>query len=113
MIPLTNKDIKSYEKQKVCQIYKKEIRDYDKYDDHFIIKKLTEEFKGDFESAGENTQKYITFPVPLKQEDDGKITYKLKFIDSCRSMLTPLSNLVDNVSGVYDKECKKCMEKKN
>ena len=23
-----------------------------------------------------------------------------------------LSNLVDNLSGIYDKECKKCMERK-
>ena len=27
-------------------------------------------------------------------------------------MSTSLSNLVDNVSGVYDKECKKCMKRK-
>ena len=27
-------------------------------------------------------------------------------------MPTSLSNLVDNLSGVYDKECKKCMKKK-
>ena len=26
-------------------------------------------------------------------------------------MSTSLSNLVDNLSGVYDKECKKCMER--
>ena len=50
--------------------------------------------------------------MPLKKEDDGKITYKLKFIDSYRFMQTSLSNLVDNLSGVYDKECKKCMERK-
>ena len=30
MMPLTNKDIKSYEKQKLCHIYKKEFRDDDK-----------------------------------------------------------------------------------
>ena len=34
------------------------------------------------------------------------------FIDSYRFMSTSLSNLVDNLSGVYDKECKKCMERK-
>ena len=51
-----------------------------------MIKKLAEEFKGDFECLGENTEKYITFPVPLEKEDDGKITYKLKFIDSYRFM---------------------------
>ena len=62
---------------------------------------------------GENTKKYITFSVPLKKEN-GKITitYKLKFIDSYRFMSTSLSNLVDNLSGIHDKECKKCMERK-
>ena len=59
-------------------------------------------------------EKYITFSVPLKKENDNrkKITQKLKFIDSYRFMPTSLSSLVDNLSGVYDKECKKCMERK-
>ena len=52
--------------------------------------------------------------MPLKKENDNgkKSTYKLKFIDSYRFMSTSLSNLVDNLSGVYDKECKKCIERK-
>ena len=84
------------------------------YDYHFIIKLLAEEFEGEFECLGENTEKCITFSVPLKKEDDiGKIiTYKLKFIDSYRFMSTSLSNLVDNLSGIYDKECKKWIERK-
>ena len=91
MIPLTNKEIKTYEKQKVCHICKKEFRNDDKnkknvrdhchytgkfigpahsicnlrykipkkilivfhngstYDYHFVIKKLVEEFEGEFE----------------------------------------------------------------
>ena len=158
--PLTNKEIKSYEKQKVCYICEKKfwddknkkseynlyhkVRDHCHYagkfrgaahnicnlrcivpknilivfhhgstfDYHFVIKKLAEEFKGEFECLGENTEKYITFSVPLKKENDKKITYKLKFIDSYRFISTSLSNLVDNLSGVYDKECKKCMERK-
>ena len=59
-------------------------------------------------------RKYITFPVPLKKENDNGeiITYKLKFIDSYRFMQTSLSHLVDNLSEVYDKECKKCKERK-
>ena len=63
---------------------------------------------------GENIEKYITFLAPLKKENDNgkKITNKLKFIDSYRFKSTSLSNPVDNLSGVYDKECKKCMEKK-
>ena len=54
------------------------------YDDHFIIKQLAKEFKCQFECLGENTEKYITFSVPIKKEyDNGKtITYKIKFIDS-------------------------------
>ena len=39
-------------------------------------------------------------------------TYKLKFIDSYRFMSTSLLNLVNNLSGVYDKECKRYMERK-
>ena len=38
------------------------------YDYHFIIKKLAEEFEGEFECLGENTKKYITFSVPIKKE---------------------------------------------
>ena len=39
-------------------------------------------------------------------------TYKLKFIDSYKFMSTPLLNLVNNLSGVYDKECNRYMERK-
>ena len=85
------------------------------YDYHFIIKKLAEEFKGQFECLGENTEKYITFSVPIKKEhDNGKtITYKIKFIDSCRFMQSKLSDLVDNLSEINNKDCKTCMERKN
>ena len=38
------------------------------YDYHFIIKELAEEFEGQFECLGENTEKHITFPVPIKKE---------------------------------------------
>ena len=37
------------------------------YDYHFIIKKLVKEFEGNFEWLGENTEKYITFSVPIKK----------------------------------------------
>ena len=66
-------------------------------------------------NAWENIQKNILFSQVLlkKENDNGKtITYKLKFIDSYRFISTSLSNLVDSLSGVYDKECKKCMERK-
>ena len=119
MIPLTNKEIKPYEKQNVCHICKekfcnnknkKKVRDHchytgklrgaahseynlrykvpkeipvvfhngSTYDYHFIIQKLAEEFEIEFECLGENAEKYITFLVSLKKENDNgkKITYK-------------------------------------
>ena len=38
-----------------------------------MIKELAEEFEGEFECLGENTEKYITFPVPIKKEFTKKI----------------------------------------
>ena len=62
---------------------------------------------------GENTEKYLTFSVPINKElDNGKaITHKLKFIDSFRFMSTLLSKLVDNLSKIYKKEYKGCGER--
>ena len=90
-------------------------------DYHFIIKQLVEELKRHFQCSGENTEKYITFSVPIKKEEDddngkneeddnGKkeeeddnnskkketIMYKLKFIDSSRFMQSKLSDVIDN-----------------
>ena len=75
------------------------------YDYHFIIKQLAREFKYYLECLGENTEKYITFSVPIKKEhENGKTTtYKLKFIDSYRFMQDSLSNLVDDSSGIDNK----------
>ena len=42
------------------------------YDYHFIIKQLAKEFKGQFKCLGENTEKYITFSVPIKKDDNSK-----------------------------------------
>ena len=54
------------------------------FDYHFIIKELAENFEGQFECLGENTEKYITFSVPIKKElDNGKTNaYQIKFIGS-------------------------------
>ena len=116
MIPLADEENKSYEKQKVYYIYKKEFNtddnDYDDDDnkkyhkvrDHFhytgkfkgaahnicnlrykipneitvvfdngstydyhLIEELAKEIKGKLEYLGENTEKYVTFSVPIKQ----------------------------------------------
>ena len=52
--------------------------------------------------------KYITFSLLIKKEhDNGKTaTYKLKIIDSCRFVQDSLSNLVDNLSEINNKEPK-------
>ena len=89
------------------------------YDYHFIIKELVKEFDGNFECLGENSEKYITFSVPLKKEIKNKnktieMTYKIKFTDSCRFMSTSLSKLVDNLSeGLHNNrciDCKSCLD---
>ena len=82
------------------------------YDYHFIIKELVKEFEGNFECLGENTEKYITFSVPIKKKignKDIEITYKIKFIDSYRFMSSSLSKLVDNLSeGIHNNKCLDC-----
>ena len=82
------------------------------YDYHFIIKELVKEFECNFECLGENTEKYITFSVPIKKKIENKdleITYKIKFIDSYRFMASSLSKLVDNLSeGIHNNKCSDC-----
>ena len=58
-----------------------------KYDYHFIIKELAEEFDGQLECLAENIEKFVTFSVPIKKDFvNGKtITYKINFIDSFRT----------------------------
>ena len=82
------------------------------YNYHFIIKELVKEFNGAFECLGENTEKYITFSVPIKKKIENKdleITYKIKFIDSYRFLTMPLSKLIDNLSeGIHNNKCADC-----
>ena len=82
------------------------------YDYHFIIKELVKEFDGNFECLGENTEKYITFSVPIKKKIENKdleITYKIKLIDNYRFMAMPLSKLIDNLSeGIHNNKCADC-----
>ena len=64
------------------------------YDYHFIIKELMEELEKQFTCLGENTEKYITFTVPIEKEvtrtDKNReeftknISYILQVIDSAR-----------------------------
>ena len=86
------------------------------YDYHFVIKDLAE-FKNQFTCLGENTEKYITFKVPIEKEvtrfdKNGEevtknIFYILQFINSTRFLATSLSNLVNNLSeGIHKIKCK-------
>ena len=99
---------------KVPQAIPVKIHNGSTYDYHFLIKELAEEFKGQFECLGGNRVKYITFSVPIKKEHNSAktITYKIKFIDSYRFMQSKLSDLVDNLSDVNNKDCKTCTERK-
>ena len=61
---------------------------------------------------GGNTEKYLTFSVPIKKRIENKdieITYKIKFIYSFRFMATSLSKLVDNLTeGIHSDKCLNC-----
>ena len=159
MIPLTDKENKSYEKQKVCYICKKDFStDNDKnshkvrdhchctgkcrgaahsicnlryktpkeipvvfhndptYDNHSITNKLAKKIYGHFQCLGENTEKYITFSVPINEElNIGKtITYKLKFIYSFRFISTSFLSLADNLSEkLHSDKCRDCKSELN
>ena len=83
------------------------------------MKELANEFKGQFECLGENTEKYNTFSSPIEKEtrkvvkdgneDTTTISSKIKFIDRARFMASSLSNLVDNLAkGIHKVKCKDC-----
>ena len=81
------------------------------YDYHFITNELAEKFECQFECLRQNTEKYITFSVPIEKElDNGKtISYKIKFISSFRFISSSLSSLIDNLSeGVHSDKCTDC-----
>ena len=82
------------------------------YDYRFIIREIVKKFESNFKCLGENTEKYITFSVPIKKRiknKDMEITYKIKFIDSFRFMATSLSKLVDNLTeGIHSDKCINC-----
>ena len=98
------------------------------YDYHFIKKQFPEEFKTQFTCLGENTEKYITFIVPVEKEvtrvdiNGDEVTKNisniLQFMDSTRFMASSLSNLVNNFAEEIhkikckyehnDKKCESC-----
>ena len=86
------------------------------YDYHFIINKLAKQFYGQLKCLGENTEKHITFSVPISKElEKGKtITCRLKFFDSFKFMSTSLSSLVDNLyEKLHNDKCRDCKSELN
>ena len=91
------------------------------YNYHFIIKELAEELKKI--TCLENTEKYITFTVPIEKEDrridkygeeiTKKISYILQLIDRAKFMTSPLPNFyrihrIKCKYGLNDKKCETC-----
>ena len=74
---------------------------------------MVKEFEEQFEYLRENTEKYITFPMPIKKEkENGKIiSCKMKFINILRFMSISLWNLVDNLTERLQKD--KCRNGKS
>ena len=88
-----------------------------KYDYHFIIKELANEFEGSFKCIRENSEIYNIFSdiinkKVIKIDKDGNemvetISYKIKFIDSMRFVATFLSKLVDSLTeGIQKRNAK-------
>ena len=83
------------------------------YGAHLFIKELGKRFnKNDFEVIAENKEKYISFNVKITvklarvSNEDGTVVRKniqLKFIDSCRFMVSSLDKLTSNLD---DNQCK-------
>ena len=105
-----------YQEQRVISIV---IQNGSKYDFHLLIKELAKKFKSQIKCIGENIETYKTFSLLIEVEIDEvdekeKLktkTYNLRFIDSCRFMNISLDMLVDNLSEINNKECKKCKER--
>ena len=85
------------------------------YDFHLLIKDLAKEFKSDIYCIGENTEKYISFSIPIpyhnKKIDNETINYNLKFIDSYSFLDFSLDSLVHNLSEIQNKSCIRCKER--
>ena len=87
-------------------------------DYHFIIEELAEELncKKQFTCWAENTEKYITFTVPIEKvrriDKYGKEVTKtisciLQYINKARFMASSLSNLINILSeGIHKIKCK-------
>ena len=97
----------------ICVILHKKIYPCCFYDFNLIITELAKEFKSELQCIPVNTNKYMSFSIPIKKKvyPNSKntkkklLTYNLKFIDSVRHMNESLSKLVDNLSEINKCKC--------
>ena len=87
------------------------------YDFHLIIKELAKKIKSKMRCIGENTETYKTFSVEFQKDEEEEDnlkkarTYRLRSIDSCRFIKSPLDKLADNLSEINNNTCNKCKER--
>ena len=79
------------------------------FDYPLIVKQLAEEFKGQFDCLVENTEKYITFSVPIKKEhkNEKTSTYKLKFRGAAHSICNLRYKVTKKIPVVFH-NCSTC-----
>ena len=79
-----------------------------------LLRNLQKSLKVNLSAQGKIQKNVLAFQSQLKKEDDNDktITYKIKFVDTCRFMPSKLTDLVDNLSEINNKDCKKCIERK-
>ena len=81
------------------------------YDFNLIITELAKEFRSELQCIPVNTNKYLSFSIPIKKKVYANsikkkgVTYNLKFIDSARHRNESLSKLVDNLSEINKCKC--------
>ena len=83
------------------------------YDFNLMITELAKEFRSKLQCIPVNTNKYMSFSIPIKKRVYANnkntkkklVTYDLKFIDSTRHMNSSLSTLVDNLSEINKCNC--------
>ena len=76
------------------------------YDFNLIITELAKEFRSELQCIPVNTDKYMSFSIPIKKHvyvnnrntKKKLVTYNLKFIDSTTHINSSLSTLVDYLS---------------
>ena len=105
MIPLTHEENNFYKEQEACHICKEKFCT-DKDDENYKNKRKVKDhclYTGKFRGAA-HSKCNLNYKVP---KDIPIIIHKLKFIDSFRFMSTSLSELVDNMSRIFNSiECK-------